>query len=114
MALTMTRTRTQTALTKMVELLANVNGELEFLDRLMAQEHLPEIRRKLEARKEKLSADKEALFAAIRQFDPGLEPATVGARYEWQKKYGPRRLPLPTIRLRYLAQFLQQEKLLAR
>ena len=36
MALTMTRTRTQTALTRLAKLLANLNGELAFLDELMA------------------------------------------------------------------------------
>ena len=37
MALTMTRTRTQTALTKLVELVANVHGELETVERLLAE-----------------------------------------------------------------------------
>jgi len=34
MALTMTRTRTQTALTRLAKLLANLNGEMEFVERL--------------------------------------------------------------------------------
>ena len=37
MALTMTRTRTQTALAKLVEVLARVNGELAFVRELMAE-----------------------------------------------------------------------------
>ena len=36
MALTMTRTRTQTTLTKLVELVANVHGELAFVEGLLA------------------------------------------------------------------------------
>lgn len=37
MALTMTHTRTQTALTRLAKLLANLNGELAFLDDLMVK-----------------------------------------------------------------------------
>ena len=36
MALTMTRTRTQTTLTKLAELVAHVHGELEFVEGLLA------------------------------------------------------------------------------
>lgn len=38
MALTMTRTRTQTALTKLAEMVANVHGEMAFLDELLEGE----------------------------------------------------------------------------
>lgn len=37
MALTMTRTRTQTTLTRLAKLLANLNGELEFGERLLLE-----------------------------------------------------------------------------
>ncbi|MCW5640978.1 MAG: hypothetical protein KIT63_02635 [Rhodoferax sp.] len=38
MALTMTRTQTQTALTKLAERVANVHGELEFVEGQLANE----------------------------------------------------------------------------
>lgn len=37
MALTMPRARTQTALTKLVQLVANTHGELEFVEPLMTR-----------------------------------------------------------------------------
>lgn len=114
MALTMTRTRTQTTLNKFVELVANINGELEFLEGLLRQEHPEAVRERLLARQVKLQGQKAALFETIRQFDPGLAPESVGALYDWQKKYGPRRTAPATIRLRYLAQSLRQERPLAR
>jgi len=38
MALTMTRTRTQTALTQLVETLANLKGELAFVEGWLAED----------------------------------------------------------------------------
>ncbi|MBX9872425.1 MAG: hypothetical protein K2X75_10540 [Burkholderiaceae bacterium] len=80
MALTMTRTRTQTTLNKLVNLVADINGELEFLERLLAQEHKEEVRERLLARQTKLQSDKAALFVTIRQFDPEIDPRTIKAR----------------------------------
>ncbi len=124
MALTMTRTRTQTALTKLVELVANVHGELETVERLLAEarawvaEHessaMPrhesseiawrsatsgkrtaaraqeaEMRRgALERRRQVLLAQRESLYAAVRQFDAELEPTSIGSTQTWLKQYG--------------------------
>lgn len=41
MALTMTRTRTQTALTQLVETLANLKGELAFVEAWLAEPGAP-------------------------------------------------------------------------
>lgn len=65
MALTMTRTRTQTVLTKLGDLLARVNGELDFV------------------REQQLRAQRDALMLTIRQFDPGLDPEDVGSAADW-------------------------------
>lgn len=102
MALTMTRTRTQTALNKLVELVATINGELEFLEGLLAQERPEEVQARLLARKTKLQADRVALFVTIRQFDPGLGPEVIGASNNWKTAYSFRRLTRRTLATRYL------------
>jgi hypothetical protein len=86
MALTMTRTRTQTALNELASRLAEVNGELEFLAGLGA---LPEDRQALAAaRREELMRLRDALFIVIKRYDPELEPEDIGATFNWMKAYG--------------------------
>lgn len=77
MALTMTRTRTQTTLTRLAELLANLKGELEFVDGLL--ERLPSDRVALTIRRGSLVASRDAVAATLRQFDPELEVDAVKA-----------------------------------
>lgn len=80
MALTMTRTRTQTALTRLVKALAGINGELALVDSLLQRQKVGSGNRiAQEQRRLKLIADREALCATIRQFDPSLDPGTVGS-----------------------------------
>lgn len=79
MALTMTRTRTQAALTRLVKALAGINGELALVDRrLQLAKKGSDAWAVLEQRRFKLIADREALCATIRQFDPMLDPTFVG------------------------------------
>lgn len=78
MALTMTRTRTQTALTKLVDLLARVNGELDFVRELQVE--APE---GLAAREVQLVQQRQALMLTIQQFDPELDPEDVGSAADW-------------------------------
>lgn len=101
MALTMTRTRTQTALTKLVECVAHINGELEFLDGLLAQEHQEEVRKNLLARQAKLQVDKTALFVTIQQFDQELEPEMIRSSDGWRKRFGSGQLTEKTLQMRY-------------
>jgi len=77
----MTRTRTQTTLTKLVTLLANVNGELEFVRSLLDAE--PAHRGALGAREATLAQKREAVIAAIHQFDPRIDTGSVGATEGW-------------------------------
>jgi len=93
MALTMTRTRTQTALTKMATLLANLNGELEFVRALMQTEsaHCEA----LAIRQSALQQKREAVMVAIRQFDPNIDPEDVGTAEGWRA-----RKSAPNLRLR--------------
>ena len=72
MALTMTRIRTQTALTKLATLLADINGELAFVETLL--ETTRDHRDFLMARKEKLNGQRLALCEALKQFDASIDP----------------------------------------
>lgn len=73
MALTMTRT--QTALTKLVGLVANVHGELELVERLLA-EGAGDIEA-LATRMQQLEVRRNALHATMTQFDPSSDPADI-------------------------------------
>ena len=86
MALTMTRTRTQTGLTRLANLLANLNGELEFIERRACKG--PEYAATLAARKQQLAAHREAVCRTLTQFDPELDPTAIGTADEWLKPYG--------------------------
>ena len=99
MALTMTRTRTQTALTKLVELLSNVKGELEYVEVLLVVE--PQAAGALLARQKMLQGQHGALCATLKQFDAALDPEQVVAGADWQKAYRVR-APKSLVR-RYLA-----------
>lgn len=123
MALTMTRTRTQTALTKLAELVANVHGELAFVESLRAQASTDGQRPAgakgqgsssldagaqalLQTRHQKLLADRDALYATVRQFDPELAPENIGAGADWKLQYGRRGLGERKLVARYLQQFI--------
>ena len=114
MALTMTRTRTQTALTKLAELVANVHGELAFVDGLLAHGARgcsgpgrggsldAGAQALLQARQQKLLADRDALYATVRQFDPELAPEGIGVSVDWQLRFGRRGLGPARLAQRYI------------
>lgn len=81
MALTMTRTRTQTALTRLAEAVAAVHGELAALECLL--ETLPESASALQTRRQALLADRAALHLTLRQFDDALDAQRIGASGAW-------------------------------
>lgn len=105
MALTLTRTRTQTTLTKLALMVANVHGELEFLDGLRAQRassaavadngagggqgdlSANEVLVLLLERRQVLLSSRDALYATVKRFDPALEPAEIGCAQDWRLKY---------------------------
>ena len=98
MALTLTRTRTQTTLTKLALMVANVHGELEFLEGLLAQNSGPATgaaegfeafsgQDQLLARRQVLHSNRDALYATVKRFDPALEPAEIGCAQDWRLKY---------------------------
>ncbi|MFO1336867.1 MAG: hypothetical protein U1F53_01300 [Burkholderiaceae bacterium] len=91
MALTMTRTRTQKALTKLAERVAAVHGELAYVEgRLDAGdvELREELREGLARRHGELMAMREALYVTLRQFDSALDPTAIGSSDEWLKPFG--------------------------
>lgn len=110
MALTMTRTRTQTALTKLATMVANVHGELAFVERLLGEASAevslagkPAVAAAkaktkgptaadraaaLVRRRDELLQTRDSLYATVRQFDPGLDPADIGSDDGWLKKFG--------------------------
>jgi hypothetical protein len=107
MALTMTRNRTQKALTKFAEMVANVHGELAFLEGLLAgvapeQELGPDVRARLELRRAKLVADRDALYATVRQFDASIEPERIGSAEGWRKGFGRKSVSSRLLTERYL------------
>lgn len=103
MAVTRTRTRTQSALNALAKLIAETHGELQVLESLLRpaeadggkvlrQRKAVEVAvgapERLEARKHRLVADRDALYATLRQFDAELDPTTIGVSFEWLKKFG--------------------------
>ena len=107
MALTMTRTRTQTTLNRLAVMVANVHGELDFLEGLLAgsepeRELGRDVRAQLEFRLAKLLADRAALYATVRQFDPTIEPERIGCAAGWRKGIGSKRLGTKVFVARYL------------
>ena len=89
MALTMTRTRTQTTLTRLAKLLANLNGEIAFLDELMATSlEMPD---GLADRRDVLLRDRTAVQVTENQFDGAIDVGQIGQAAEWARPYGGRR-----------------------
>lgn len=88
MALTMTRNRTQTTLTKLAERVACVHGELAYLEGRLADD-LPEpLREGLARRRGELAELREALYVTVRQFDTALAPTAIRTSEEWLRPYG--------------------------
>lgn len=107
MALTMTRNRTQTTLTKLAKMVANVHGELEFVAGLLEEAEAadaaadaasprakastkkltPEQSAALQARKGVLEERRQALYLTLRQFDPGTDARTIGPSQDCLKPW---------------------------
>jgi hypothetical protein len=106
MAVTRTRTRTQSALTKIAELIAEAHGELRVLAELeeqvqqgMAGDGDGRRRKKcrpapetvlagIAARRADVERTRDALYVTLRQFDPTLDPRRVGESFVWLREFG--------------------------
>jgi len=84
MALTMTRTRTQTTLTKLAQKLGEVKGELAFVDEWMAEAGAPV---ELARRRALLMEQVDALVTTLQLFDRELDVSQVAALEGWRKRY---------------------------
>jgi hypothetical protein len=123
MALTLTRTRTQTTLTKLALMVANVHGELEFLEGLLAQGVdqgcvavaggrakgvgkgdllTKEVMGRLLERQQVLHSNRDALYATVKRFDLTLEPAEIGSAQDWRLSYCRKGASLEKLVTRYL------------
>ena len=114
MALTMTRTGTQTAQSKLALMVANVHGELAFLEGLVAAHTdtdtdtdagMPGVLTRLQRRRQELVSNRDALYVTLRQFDPEIAPEGIGTSDEWQKQFRRRTLQIATFTSRYKSQF---------
>lgn len=107
MALTMTRTRTQTALTKLAQLLADVNGELHFIAEIV-ESPLVKLEavdlNRLQRQREQLEKSRVALHVTLRQFDPNIDPEDIGRATEWLRT----RSKVPRSRQRVYLSILRQ------
>ena len=97
MALTMTRTRTQTTLTKLAQKLGEVKGELAFVDEWMAEAGAPV---ELACRRAQLREQAQALVTTLQLFDPELDVEAVAQGEGWRKAYRVR--SAKSLRTRYL------------
>lgn len=85
MALTRTRTRTQTALTRLATMVAEVHGELEFVEGLLAKAETgravlsEEQANALRTKKAALEEKRQALYLTLGQFDSDVDPRAIGA-----------------------------------
>jgi len=105
-ALTMTRTRTQTALTRLAQLVAEVHGELAAIERL-AREY-PEHVEALECRRSELVQKREALYLTLKQFDPEIDPSSIGESDEWLRAFGRPRTKVAA--KRFLSQLINKQR----
>lgn len=89
MALTMTRTRTQTTLNKLALKVAEAHGELAYIEELLtgpasANDLFNAERSALEHRKSAVVSARVSLYVVIHQFDPDLDPTQIGAVDSWK------------------------------
>ena len=88
MALSQSRCRNQTTLTKLATRVASVHGELAYLEGRLGDDLGPELREGLARRRGELLENREALYVTLRQFDPALDPTAIGTVEDWLKPFG--------------------------
>lgn len=105
MSLTPTRTRNQTTLTRLVKLLALLNGEYEFCSQMLdAADLIAEDGERLRAHISKLQVKRDALRLTLLQFKPTLDVDSVGVLDAWRLRYGKRSVDVINLKRRLLAE----------
>jgi hypothetical protein len=104
MALTRSRTRNQTTLTKLAKMLASLNGELAFCTGLLdAGELNATDAERLRIHVMGLQAKREALRLTLLQFDPKLDVASIRGMDTWEVRLGRKSLSARSLLRRLLA-----------
>lgn len=88
MALSQSRCRNQTTLTKLATRVASVHGELAYVEGRLGAKLQAQLREGLERRRGQLLEAREALYVTLRQFDPALDPSAIGMVEDWLKPFG--------------------------
>jgi len=88
MALSQTRCRNQTTLTKLATRVASVHGELAYVEGRLAGALAPELSERLGRRLGELLELREALYVTLRRFDATLDPTAIGKVEDWLKPFG--------------------------
>lgn len=107
MAITASRTRTQTTLTKLVKMLAALNGEYAFcMDLLDGGELDGADLGRLQNHVARLQAKREALRLTLLQFDPKLDVESIRGLDSWKTRLGRKRLSQENLTRRLLTELL--------
>ncbi len=88
MALSQSRCRNQTTLTKLATRVASVHGELAYVEGRLGDGLEAELREGLARRRGELLRLREALYVTLQQFDAALDPTAIGWVDDWLKPYG--------------------------
>lgn len=88
MALSQSRCRNQTTLTKLATRIASVHGELAYVEARLGDGLEAELREGLARRRGELMEIREALYVTLRQFDPALDPTAIGTVEDWLRPFG--------------------------
>ncbi len=82
----MTRTRTQTTLTRLAQATAEVHAELALTEALTSL--LPDSYPQLAARRQHLLLERDALYLTLRQFDEEIDGQLIGQSWRWLRRGG--------------------------
>ncbi len=105
MALTRSRTRNQTTLTKLVKMLAGLNGEHAFCTALLeAAKFDAADAERLRNHVGGLQVKSEALRLTLLQFDPKLDVGSIRNLDNWRSRLGSKRLSAATLQRQLLAE----------
>lgn len=103
MSLTPTRTRNQTTLTKLVKMLAGLNGEHAFCMGLLDANELGSADgERLIGHVARLQAKRAAVRLTLLQFNPALDVDSIGSLDAWRTRFGKKNLSPNTLGKRML------------